>query len=142
MSGISLRRGTAGPMRAGLGLLSLSALSVGSWALLLPRSFYEDFPLPGRGWVSSLGVLLSAAAVSLGRELVRASLVAWLVFAAPHFVYHMVTLHHYPLLIDRIGNAASLGLVIVLPLILLALGDPRRGPAEGTTRGAQSGEER
>ena len=100
MSGAAPGRARAGLMRGGLGLLSLSALAVGAWALFLPRSFYEDFPSAGRAWVSALGpynghlladvgamylalgVLLALAAVSLGKELVRASLVAWLVFAA------------------------------------------------------------
>ena len=40
----------------------------------------------------ALGVLLALAAVSSGRELVRASLVAWLVFAVPHFVFHAATI--------------------------------------------------
>ena len=38
----------AGLVRGGLALLSLQALVVGAWALFLPRSFYGDFPLPGR----------------------------------------------------------------------------------------------
>ena len=31
------------------------ALVVGVWALVLPRSFYDDFPAAGRHWVSALG---------------------------------------------------------------------------------------
>ena len=111
----------AGLMRVGLWLLSLPALVVGAWALFLPRSFHEDFPSAGRGWVSALGpynghlladvgvmylalgVLLALAAVSSGRELVRASLVAWLVFAVPHFVFHAATIQHHHLSIDRAG---------------------------------------
>ncbi|CAN5559336.1 hypothetical protein BH24ACT21_BH24ACT21_10240 [soil metagenome] len=78
--------------------------------MFLPRSFYDDFPVAGRHWVSSLppynehlvrdvgalnlalGVLLAAAAILLGRGLVRASLVAWLVYAVPHFVFHLTEL--------------------------------------------------
>lgn len=35
-------------IRLGLLLLAASALPVGLWALLSPRSFYEDFPAAGR----------------------------------------------------------------------------------------------
>lgn len=42
----------------------------------------------------ALGVLLALAAVSLGGEIVSASLVTWPVFAVPHLVYHAATLHH------------------------------------------------
>ena len=79
-------------LRIGLLLLAATALGGGFWALILPRSFYEDFPLPGRYWVSTLGpynehlvldygelnlafeVLLVFAAALLERRLVRASL--------------------------------------------------------------------
>jgi hypothetical protein len=77
-------------LRIGLSLLAATALGGGFWALILPRSFYEDFPLPGRDWVSTLGpynehlardhgalnlalgVLLVFAAVMLERRLVQA----------------------------------------------------------------------
>ena len=157
MSGAVPGRARVGLMRGGLGLLSLSALAVGAWALFLPRSFYEDFPSAGRAWVSALGpynghlltdvgamylalgVLLALAAVSLGRELVRASLVAWLVFAVPHFVFHAANIHHHPLVIDRAGNLISLGSVVVLPLILLYLDGSSRKADRRRTEGAQSG---
>ena len=41
--------------RAGLLLLAATTLNGSLWALPFPRSFYEDFPLPGREWVSTLG---------------------------------------------------------------------------------------
>ncbi len=148
-------RTRAGLIRVGLGLLSLSALAVGAWALFLPRSFHEDFPSAGRGWVSALGpynghlladvgamylalgVLLALAAVSSVRELVRASLVAWLVFAVPHFVFHSATIHYHPLPIDRTGNLISLRFVVVLPLILLYLDGSRGTPARRKTESTQ-----
>ena len=157
MKGTVPGRTRAGPIRVGLWLLSLSALVVGGWALFLPRSFHDDFPSAGRGWVSAfgpynghlladvgamylaLGVLLALAAVSLGRELVRASLVAWLVFAVPHFVFHAATIYHHPLPIDRAGNLISLGSVVVLPLILLYLDGSSRKADRRRTEGARGG---
>ena len=147
----------AGLVRGGLALLSLQALVVGAWALFLPRSFHGDFPLPGRGWISALGpynghlladvgamylalgVLLAVAAVSLIRELVRTSLVVWLVFALPHFVFHAATLHHYPLPVDRAANVVGLGFVVLLPLFLLLLDGSSRTAASRRTAGTQSG---
>lgn len=154
MNGSPRGRGTDRATRGGLGVLSLSALMVGLWALFSPRSFYEDFPSPGREWVSTLGpynghlvvdvgamylalgVLLMAAAVSLGRELVRVSLVAWLVFAVPHSVYHAATLHH-PLMVDKIGNVVSLGFVTLLPLVLLVLDGARKTSERRTVADVQ-----
>jgi hypothetical protein len=125
-------------LRIGLSLLAATALGGGFWALILPRSFYEDFPLPGRYWVSTLGlynehlvrdygelnlalgVLLVFAAVMLERRLVQASLVAWLVYAVPHFVFHVAQVHHFSLG-DNLAQRNSLGLQVLLPLVLLPL---------------------
>lgn len=157
MSGAATGRGRAGVMWAGLMLLSLQALVVGLWALFLPRSFYEDFPSAGRAWVSTLGpynghlladvgamylalgVLLAVAAVTLGGELVRTSLLTWLVFAVPHLVFHAATLHHHPLPIDRAGNLVGLGLVVLLPLVLLYLDGSSRTAARRQTAGTRGG---
>ena len=125
-------------LRLGLLLLAAVPLTVGVWALFLPRSFYENFPLSGRDWVSALGpynehlvrdvgamnlalgTLLALAAIVLERRLVQVSLVAWLVYAIPHFVFHLANLHPFSLG-DKIGNMVGLGLVILLPLVLFAL---------------------
>jgi hypothetical protein len=126
-----------GWLRGGLLLVASSALAVGLWALLVPRSFYDDFPLPGREWVSTLGpynehlvrdvgalnlalgVLLLFAAVLLERRLVRASLIAWLFYAVPHFAFHLTTLDVFSLF-DDLANMAGLGLAVLLPLLILA----------------------
>ena len=140
-------------LRGGLLVLAVSALTVGLWALLVPRSFYDDFPLPGRGWVSTLGpynehlvrdvgalnlalgVLLVVAAVLLERRLVQASLVAYLAYAVPHFIFHVSTGHAFPL-VDNIANLITLGLAVLLPLVLLALvglpGGRQTSPMERT----------
>lgn len=140
-----------GVIGIGLGLLTATALVVGAWALLAPGSFYEDFPAPGRGWVSALppynehlvrdvgalnlalAALLGFAALSRQVRLARISLVVWLVYATPHFVYHVTEIGAMPFL-DDAANVASLGLVVVLPLVLLFLS--RR--AEDATRESRS----
>lgn len=125
-------------LRGGLLFVAAIPLAGGLWALLLPRVFYENFPLPGRQWVSTLGpynehlirdygalnlalaVLLVSAAIYLERRLVRVALVTWLVFATPHFVFHLGQTHHF----STTSNAeqlGGLGLLVVLPLVLLFL---------------------
>lgn len=124
-------------MRVGMLLLAASALPVGLWALIWPRSFYEDFPAPGRYWVSSLGpynehlvldvgagylalgVLLASAGILLGRTLVRVSLLSWLAYAVPHFAFHFTTLDTFSHA-DYLASMSSLGLAVLLPLLLLA----------------------
>ncbi len=124
-------------MRLGVSLLAAPALVVGVWALLLPRSFYDDFPAAGRRWVSALGpynehlvrdvgalnlalgTLLALAAILLEQRLVQAALAAWLVYALPHFVFHATELDALPLL-DNVANVITLGLAVLLPLVLLA----------------------
>ena len=50
-------RGKPRPGWLRLPLLFLAASTLGGslWALPFPRSFYDDFPAPGWGWVSTLG---------------------------------------------------------------------------------------
>jgi hypothetical protein len=132
-------------LRIGLLIVAATPLAGGLWALLFPRAFYEDFPLPGSGWVSTLGpynehlvrdygalnlalgVLLVAAVVYLERRLVQVALVTWLVFEVPHFVFHLGQTHHF----SAGSNLAQLGglaLLIVLPLLLLL---PQRAAGRG-----------
>jgi hypothetical protein len=130
-------RGPAGRngLRIGLLFLAVTAISSGLWALFVPRSFYENFPLPGWDWVSTLGpynehlvsdygalnlalgVLLVAAAVFLERRLVQVSLISWLAYAAPHFVFHLGQVHHFSLF-DNLAQLGALGFVVLLPLVL------------------------
>jgi hypothetical protein len=125
-------------LRIGLLFVAATPLAGGIWALLFPRAFYEGFPLPGSGWVSTLGpynehlvrdygalnfamaVLLLAAAILLERRLVQVALTTWLVFEVPHFVFHLRQTHHF----SPGSNVAQLGglaLLIMLPLVLLFL---------------------
>jgi hypothetical protein len=108
----------------------------GIWAVIAPRSFYDDFPLGIGGWVSALpdynehlmrdvgglflatGFILLVAAVHLELRLVMTALIAYLLFAIPHAIYHFVNLEPYGTG-DMIGNVVALTATVVLPLWLL-----------------------
>jgi len=135
-------------VRGALAFLSLGELAVGIWALVLPRSFYEDFPSSGREWVSTLGpydehlvrdvgefnlafgVLLALAAILADRRLVQVSLVAYLVYTVPHFVFHLTQTHAFSMA-DNLAQLVSLGFQVALPVaILLAVGLSRKNNTE------------
>ena len=119
-------------------LMAVSSGFVGLWALLAPRSFYDDFPGAGRHWVSADGpynehlvrdvgglnlaltVVVVVAAIVLVRVLVRTAAVATLVFGIPHFAYHAAHTDLYGTS-DSVATLFSLGLAIVLPIIVLVV---------------------
>ena len=123
-------------IRVAFAFLSLGELAVGIWALFVPMSFYEDFPLPGRGWVSALGpynehlvrdvgamnlafgVLLALSGILMDLRLVQVSLVAYLVYSVPHFFFHLTNIHAYSVG-DNLANLILLVLLVVLPLAIL-----------------------
>ena len=123
-------------LRFGLFLLAVPAWFVAVWALVAPRSFFNDFPGLGFTWVGelprysehlvrdvgalnlALAVLLTWAALGLERATVRAALVAWLVFSIPHFIFHALHLERYES-DDARSLMISLGLGLVLPLLLI-----------------------
>jgi hypothetical protein len=125
-------------LRIGLLFVAATPLSGGLWALLFPRAFYDDFPLPGSNWVSTLGpynehlvrdygalnlamaVLLLAAGVLLERRLAQVALITWLVFEVPHFVFHVGQTHHFSVG-SNLAQLGGLALLIVLPFVLLFL---------------------
>jgi 4-carboxymuconolactone decarboxylase len=118
-------------------LVALGALQVfdGLYALLAPVSFYEDFPL-GRGWVEVLpaynehllrdvgglflatGAVLLAAAWSLQRRLVVVAAASFLLFSAPHTIYHLLNLEPYSTG-DALANALGLVATVLVPVWVL-----------------------
>ncbi len=130
--------------RAVLIYLAVSGALVGVWAALFPRSFYDDFPGLGRVWVAVDGpynehlvrdvgqfslammAVTIVAAVTMHTLVVRAAAAGWLVNAVPHFVYHVRHLDNYDTA-DQVGNVASLGLLVALPIVVLVLSF--RGPS-------------
>jgi nucleoside-diphosphate-sugar epimerase len=128
----------------GLAVLGISALYLGAYATFWPRGFYDNFP-NGRAWVAvdgpfnehlvrdfgglNLGLAFVAllAAIVGGRWLVRAAAGSSLLFAVPHFAYHLRHLEPYDG-VDKAANVVLLGFgVVVAALVLLAsVGRPGR----------------
>ena len=122
-------------VRYGLIAVAVGQASTGLWALVAPRSFYENFPAGRGGWVSATGpynehmtidygalslalvAVLVAAAVVLERRLVIAAACAYLIWSVPHFVYHLATIDIYGTG-DAIGNVLTLAATVVLPLAI------------------------
>lgn len=120
---------------------------IGLWAVIAPSSFHDDFPIGTEGWVDvlgpfdehlvtdvgalfvALGFLLAFAAVRLRRETVLVAAVAWLIFAIPHFAWHVFNLGPYDTA-DAIANTATLTWTVVGGLLILFL---LRMPAEAPT---------
>lgn len=139
-----LRRPAERLVRPVLLLLALSALQVGLWLIISPRSFYDDFPGFGRTWVSvdgpynehafrdfgdsqlAIAAVLLAAFLRPQRYLVRTAALAYLLFAVPHLLYHATNLDVYDRG-DQVANMVALGVAVVLPAILV-LGTVRGGP--------------
>jgi hypothetical protein len=121
-------------LRVGLVFLCVSAALVGLWALLAPRSFYDDFPGLGMNWVRALprfnqhlardvgalnlgfALLFGWAAASLDRRLVRAASCAWLVYAIPHLIFHLFHLDQLATA-EAVMQTLALVAVVVVPLM-------------------------
>lgn len=130
----------AGAVRASLAILGVIQLVNGLYALIAPRSFYDDFPL-GRGWVAALpeysehlvrdvgglfvatAVLLLAAARTMDRKLVLVAAASFLCFSVPHTVYHLFNLGPYDSF-DAIANVVTLTATVVIPAWILAVAHP------------------
>ncbi|MGA8548551.1 MAG: hypothetical protein WB785_25325 [Mycobacterium sp.] len=120
-------------LRAGIWFLALTELAVGAVATLTPRVFYDHVPgvslLPPYsehlmrdvGALNlALTVVLFVAAVTMERLIVRTALIAYLVFAIPHLLFHLTHQHHYTAaaaVTEKIGLVAA----VLLPIALLIL---------------------
>ena len=109
---------------------------VGLWAGLAPSSFYDDFPGGGRHWIPidgpynehlirdvgwlnlALVALIIAVLLRPGRYLVQVAMIAELVYAVPHFVYHLTHLDGYEST-DKVGLVLSLSVTVIVPIALL-----------------------
>jgi hypothetical protein len=119
--------------RLALGVLLLSALSIGLTATIAPHTFYDDFPFVAH-WVELLppynehlvtdvgalylgfSVLFVWAIVTLDRTLVQAVSVAWLLTAGIHLLFHAGHLENFDTG-DAIAEIASLAFLLIPPPI-------------------------
>ncbi len=123
-------------IKMGLWYLVVSGVVVGAWAQFFPQAFYDSFPGLGRSWVSvdgpfnghlirdvgglylALTIVTIIAALTKIRETVLAASLGWLVAQVPHFTYHMIHLHVYPSMADKVGNVITLALLVLVPAYL------------------------
>jgi hypothetical protein len=119
--------------RVALLLLAVAGLYQGLWAQVGPRSFFEQFP-GGMSWIAAdgpynehlvrdigglvngLSVVAIVAAWSLSRPLLVANALGWLVYALPHFAYHVSR----PL--DETGMQVQSVLVLSAEVVLPVIG--------------------
>jgi hypothetical protein len=117
-------------------VLTLSAAYVGVWALLAPHSFHDDFPLPGRHWVSlagpynehlvrdvgglylALGVVTLWTVLRPRADLLAAVGVAWEVFSVPHLLFHAGHLDGLATF-DKVAQTTSLAATVLLAALLV-----------------------
>jgi hypothetical protein len=94
-------------LRLCLGVLFLTELVVGAWNQFAPESFYADFPTVDLtppfsehyardfgGATLGLALLLGIALVRPRIEFALPALLAYEVYAIPHFVFHLAHLEH------------------------------------------------
>ncbi|MHC1561241.1 hypothetical protein ACR9E3_19945 [Actinomycetospora sp. C-140] len=135
-------------VRVLLAVLAAFQFVIGVWSLVLPPSFYADFPYGGTPWVAllppynehlvrdhgagtlALGVALALAAWWADRRVVLTAVAAFLTFVVPHTLFHTLHLEHFPLG-DAIAQQAAFVLEIVLAVAVLVLvaRDRRSTPA-------------
>jgi hypothetical protein len=123
-------------VRIALALLFVQGLIVGAWAAAWPRSFYDDFPGGGRVWVAAdgpynehlvrdfgdlnlaLAVVTLVALIASTRVVALAAALGWIVYQAPHLVYHLRHLDLYDTG-DQVANVTALVFALVLPIVVL-----------------------
>lgn len=125
-----------------LAALAASGLLVGAWALVGPRSFYENFPGFGHHWTAVTGpynehfvtdvgaaylalTALALLALAWGDERsCRLAGVTWAVFSTPHFLFHARHLDGLSTF-DKVAELGSLGATLAVALYLAT---PVRAP--------------
>jgi hypothetical protein len=132
-------RPTSPVLRAGVWFLTFVEAVVGLVATLAPRAFYEYVP-----WVNlmppfsehlmhdygamnlALALVFVVAAVTMERRLVRVALGAYLLFAVPHLIFHVVHLENFTTA-AAVAQTTLLAVAVLLPIALLLLTRRRGG---------------
>jgi hypothetical protein len=116
-----------------LSVLLVVAAVAGLWALLAPRSFYDDFPTSAMHWVATDGpynrhlvsdvgsfylAMTALTVAALARPaLARLAGVVWLAFSVPHWLYHSAHLGLYGTRDQVLNEVALVGVVILAALL-------------------------
>jgi hypothetical protein len=129
---------TSPVLRAGVWFLTVVEVLVGLVATLAPRAFYDYVP-----WVNlmppysehlmrdygamnlALALVFVVAATTMERRLVRLALVAYLLFAIPHLIFHVMHLENFTT-VAAIAQTTLLTVALLLPVGLLILTRQRR----------------
>jgi len=136
-------------LRLALAVLFATELVVGAWNQFAPASFYTDFPTVDLtppfsehyardfgGATLGLALLLGLALVRPRLHFVLPAVLAYEVYAIPHFVFHLAHLEHATAREAVALTAANAAVVLVgvLAVVLVVARDRRtratRSPAE------------
>ena len=120
-------------LRAGMWFTAFIELAIGAVATLMPRAFFDYTP-----WVNlappfsehlmrdygamnlALGLVTVVAVFTMDRRMVRTALAAYLIFAIPHLMFHVM--HHDDYTTSQaVGETTALTFAMLLPLALLTL---------------------
>lgn len=121
-----------------LAAFTVQWLTLGLWAVLFPRAFYDSFPGAGRQWVAvdgpfnehllrdvgglftALGVLAGFALWRRGPELIRGTGLAIAVFSVPHVLYHAFNTEPLETTADAVLSVGGLafGLAMAVALVV------------------------
>ena len=119
------------------------ATLMGAWAFAYPRGFFDDFPVQGAAWVSTLGEFndhllrdFGSAQVGLGiaglvaaragaLEAIRPILIGFAVFGTLHLSFHLTTLGEFTIA-SWTSQIAALVTFVGIPLWLLGSMQERR----------------
>jgi hypothetical protein len=148
VAGAGLMSGRDILLRAALLYGAFVNASVGVWATVAPRAWYEDFPGFGRVWVAidgpynehlardigalgiGMAIVLVAAAWSLARPLLIAAGLAMTATSVPHAIYHSRHLDVYDATSDKVASVGGLWLAagVSLAVLVAALARPAATP--------------
>jgi hypothetical protein len=122
---------------------------IGLWTFFFPGSFFEDFPIKGANWVSTLGeynehltrdygaaqlglgVVATGVAMGGGRTGTVSVLAGYVVFGSLHFGYHLGNFSPFSTG-SAVAQGFSLMTFIAVPAVVLAV--LRYQSKEGNTR--------
>lgn len=128
-------------------LLAIPNIIAGIWAIVAPQSWFDSFP----GWAPAVvaafppynehlatdagsgllasGVVMAVAALWPRREVAIVAAIAYLAFALPHFLWHVVNPSETLTATDDATNSISLALAVVgagVVLLVQLMGAPSR----------------